>query len=250
MLSRASLIAWCAPLWLIGACGESRSTDEEPARGGAGAPSAGRSGSGGRLNGGAGQATAPGGEGGSTAGAGGDAGADAGASADAGAGQGGEAGMRADGGADSGGRGGEAGRDSEPGESGAAGAAGAGGAAETLTTAVEPRELAISSRGLFWIEEPTYDEPIVSMLDWSDIEAAPRVIASAPGAWALAARGDEVYWITGAALSASIYRIRIGEAEPELLVEGERMLGSLTVDDHYLYWASGDPEHRLNRMCR
>jgi hypothetical protein len=51
-------------------------------------------------------------------------------------------------------------------------------------------------------------------------------------------------------IGSPLYRVRVGEPEPELLVEDERMFGALTVDDQYLYWTSGDPEQRLNRMCR
>jgi hypothetical protein len=126
----------------------------------------------------------------------------------------------------------------------------AGGIPEPLATAKDPRELAISSRGLFWIEEPTFDAPIIKMLDWSDIDAAPRFIANAPDVGMLAAADDTVYWASGDFLRTRIYKIRIGDSEPVPMTDEEIGIGSITVDGDYLYYMAGYSEQEIIRICR
>jgi hypothetical protein len=124
-----------------------------------------------------------------------------------------------------------------------------GGIPEVLATAKKPRELAISSAGIFWIEEPSYNQVVIRMLDWS-ARALPTTLASAPAALALAARGDTVYWTSGTYDSGSIHRIRVGDSEPVTIVDGEPGIGAIALDEQYVYWATAASEGEIARTCR
>ena len=123
-----------------------------------------------------------------------------------------------------------------------------GGIPKTMATATEPRELAISSAGLFWIEEPTYMQVVIRVLHWNS--SMPETVIASPNAHILAAYDDTIYWVDGTYESSTLQRLRLGESEPDTLVQVPSDIRAVTVDQDYVYVAVANNAGDIIRICR
>ncbi len=123
-----------------------------------------------------------------------------------------------------------------------------GGIPKTMAAATDPRELAISSAGLFWIEEPTYMQVVIQVLRWNG--STPQTVIDSPNAHILAAYDDTIYWVDGTSEASTLQRLRLGESEPDILVQVPSHIGAFTVDQDYLYVAVANNDGDIIRICR
>jgi hypothetical protein len=123
-----------------------------------------------------------------------------------------------------------------------------GGVPKTMATATDPRELAISSGGLFWIEEPTYLQVVIRVLEWNS--SMPQTVIASPKAHILVAYDDTIYWVDGTYEASTLQRLRLGESEPHVLVEVDSHIRAFTVDQDYLYVALENNDGDIVRICR
>jgi len=123
-----------------------------------------------------------------------------------------------------------------------------GGIPKTMATAADPRELAISSAGLFWLEEPTYQQVVIRVLQWNS--SMPKTVIDSPDAHILAAYGDTVYWVDGTYEASTLQRLRLGESKPDILVQVPSHIAAFTVDQDYLYVAVANNDGDIIRICR
>jgi len=123
-----------------------------------------------------------------------------------------------------------------------------GGIPKTMAAATDPRELAISSAGLFWIEEPTYMQVVIRVLEWKT--SIPQTVIASPNAHILAAYDDTIYWVDGTYQASTLQRLRLGESEPDILVQVPSHIRAFTVDQDYLYVAVDNIDGDIIRICR
>ena len=128
-----------------------------------------------------------------------------------------------------------------------------GGEPVALADTRRPQELALSSLGLFWLEERSFQDLQIQLLRFG--ETVPTSVAAAPGAHTLVAAENSVYWATGDGYSTgALYGIEPGAPEPFFVLEGEKGPDALALDSDYLYWANEGAgagyDGELVRACR
>jgi hypothetical protein len=111
------------------------------------------------------------------------------------------------------------------------------GAPQTVAVIGRPMELAISSEGLFWIEEMSFEVYLIARLGWND--QSPTSLVTRPlRPSGLAAFAGDVYWVESNGLpSGSVYGLRAGDAEPFVIGADQPGPLGVVVDAQYLFWA-------------
>lgn len=132
-----------------------------------------------------------------------------------------------------------------------------GGNPELIAAIGTPRELAISSEGLFWVEEPNYDQYAVFFLGWSD--AAPTLLTSpSERPQALVAFDRQAYWSQGNYRKpGGVFQAVVGQSQTTPIADAQSEPGSLAIDADFLFWtnhnfaeSSVGSYGQLMRMCR
>jgi hypothetical protein len=131
-----------------------------------------------------------------------------------------------------------------------------GGDPERLIGSTQPLELAISTAGLFYVEELRYQEFAISF--WARDDATTTMLTMTTlRPQALVAFDNEVYWTEGEhRMPGAVYRMQEGESQPSLIASGQADPGSMAVDAQYLFWTAhnfpGSPGYngQVMRACR
>lgn len=136
-------------------------------------------------------------------------------------------------------------------------AAKSGADAEILASATGPTEIAISSEGIFWVEQPSSVQFRIFMLGWGD--DSPRLLAERSNQLlSLAAFADQVYWAESSNTieDGFVYSLRAGESEAHLIADVQVGVGAIAVDEEYLFWVNqnllelGGLNGQIYRTCR
>jgi len=133
-----------------------------------------------------------------------------------------------------------------------------GGAPKQLVVD-QPLGLAISSAGLFWVEQETFQTYALSFLAPGD--QTPTRLTEMPNAPnapnALSAFGDTAYWVEGSDEEpGSVLGIRIGQSQPFTIATGQSQPNAITADAKYVFWSNVNyPEvvgydGEVRRACR
>jgi hypothetical protein len=130
-----------------------------------------------------------------------------------------------------------------------------GGSPEQLVAVEHAMAIALSSAGLFWLEETSFQEFAVSFYDWNT-RAAVQLTTITTQPFDLAAFGDQVYWAEiGANGGPGYVRFaRVGQTGSVQIV-GQQHPVAVAVDDKYVFWSdqaltSGDSTGAIDRACR
>jgi hypothetical protein len=112
------------------------------------------------------------------------------------------------------------------------------GEVELLAEVEGPRELALSTQGLFWVSEPTYENYTLSFLGWTDL--TPTVLTSLPRRpSAVSAFSDFAYWVQQDSDSTgSVHGIQLGQGQPFQLATDQPSPVAITADADYVFWAN------------
>ena len=117
-------------------------------------------------------------------------------------------------------------------------------------------ELAVSSEGIFWIEELDYPRVGIFALGWDDEE--PTLLIERPDQVdALAAFRDEAYWVEGGDDEPGfVHGIRAGGNQPFLSVGDQNGPRAIAVDEQYVFWINQNTSEvaghagEIKRVCR
>jgi hypothetical protein len=119
-------------------------------------------------------------------------------------------------------------------------AAKSGGDLEILAAIGQPFEIAISSEGLFWIEDRNFQELALFMLRWDD-ETPALLAALSERPRALDAFRTEAYWVQGESFSPGfVYGISAGDSAPFVVATDQPAPLAIAVDTQYVFWANMD----------
>jgi hypothetical protein len=131
-----------------------------------------------------------------------------------------------------------------------------GGTPEQLVVVDQPLGLAISSAGLFWAEEESYQKYSLSFLAPGD-QTPSRLTEMSDAPNALSAFADTAYWVEGSDEDpGSVLGVRIGQSQPFTIATGQSQPNAITADAKYVFWSNVNyPEvvghnGEVRRACR